>query len=447
MKIRFSSMLSGLLLLIASTMTQAQDIATSASELIRYEKEFDQARLAAFTADSAAQLEALKAAQTALKQQETRAQQLREEFSANEQKLEEKTEALRLRTGSLGEMFGVVRQVAGDLRTVTSTSLARIDGTETPADLDALAESRALPALPEIRALWQSLRQEASLSSQIASVTAPVIQADGATRQQRVVRLGSFTLINDNGFLISDDELGALRAPVRQPDSAAGAIAFAGSSSGISEVTLDPSRGALLSAQASAPGLAERIQQGGTVGYIIITIGLAGLILAIWRLFVIAGISRAMAAQLSNVDQPQSNNALGRILAAGASAAHDSKLLEARMDEAVLRELPAIERGQAIIKLLAGIAPLLGLLGTVTGMIATFQAITVYGSGDAKLMAAGISQALITTVLGLIVAVPLLLLHSWVSSRSRALVQILDEQSAGILAESRERSSTEGQAS
>ncbi|MEK9766455.1 MAG: MotA/TolQ/ExbB proton channel family protein, partial [Thalassolituus sp.] len=180
---------------------------------------------------------------------------------------------------------------------------------------------------------------------------------------------------------------------------------------------------------------------------IIIAIGFAGLILAIWRLFVIAGISRAMAAQLSNVDQPQSNNALGRILAAGASAAHDSKLLEARMDEAVLRELPAIERGQAIIKLLAGIAPLLGLLGTVTGMIATFQAITVYGSGDAKLMAAGISQALITTVLGLIVAVPLLLLHSWVSSRSRALVQILDEQSAGILAESRERSSTEGQAS
>jgi biopolymer transport protein ExbB len=115
------------------------------------------------------------------------------------------------------------------------------------------------------------------------------------------------------------------------------------------------------------------------------------------------------------------------------------ELLEARLDEAVLKELPAIERGQGIIKLLAGVAPLLGLLGTVTGMIATFQAITAFGSGDAKLMASGISQALITTVLGLVVAIPLLLMHSWVASRSRTLVQILDEQSAGLIAQSLEK--------
>ncbi|SIS70606.1 outer membrane transport energization protein ExbB [Thalassolituus maritimus] len=420
----------------------ANTLIESAEQFSKYERNFDSARLAAFKQDLSAQEQALEQARASLAAEEKRAEELREQFSDNEEILTEKTEALRIRTGSLGEMFGVVRQVAGDLRTVTSSSITRIDGTDTPADLDALAESKALPDLGKIKALWQTLRQEASLSSEVAQISAPVVQADGSTADEQSVRIGAFTVVgtsNGGQYLIADEQLGALRPPYRQPGEASLLNGWLGSS-GVALVGIDPSRGALLNIEAATPSIVERIQQGGTIGYIIIALGVIGLLIALWRLFALLQISAGMRRQLSDKLAAKDDNALGRVMIASLGDRTDAELLEARLDEAVLRELPAIERGQSIIKLLAGIAPLMGLLGTVTGMIATFQAITAFGSGDAKLMAAGISQALITTVLGLVVAVPLLLLHSWVASRSRELVHILDEQSAGIIAEAQESS-------
>jgi biopolymer transport protein ExbB len=286
------------------------------------------------------------------------------------------------------------------------------------------------------------LRQEASLSSEVAQISAPVVQADGSTADEQSVRIGAFTVVgtsNGGQYLIADEQLGALRPPYRQPGEASMLSGWLGGS-GVALVGIDPSRGALLNIEAATPSIVERIQQGGTIGYIIIALGVIGLLIALWRLFALLQISAGMRRQLSDKLAAKDDNALGRVMIASLGDRTDAELLEARLDEAVLRELPAIERGQSIIKLLAGIAPLMGLLGTVTGMIATFQAITAFGSGDAKLMAAGISQALITTVLGLVVAVPLLLLHSWVASRSRELVHILDEQSAGIIAEAQEAS-------
>ena len=420
----------------------ANTLIESAEQFSKYERNFDSARLAAFKQDLSAQEQALEQARASLAAEEKRAEELREQFSDNEEILTEKTEALRIRTGSLGEMFGVVRQVAGDLRTITSSSITRIDGTDTPADLDALAESKALPDLGRIKALWQTLRQEASLSSEVAQISAPVVQADGSTADEQSVRIGAFTVVgtsNGGQYLIADEQLGALRPPYRQPGEASMLSDWLGSN-GVALVGIDPSRGALLNIEAATPSIVERIQQGGTIGYIIIALGVIGLLIALWRLFALLQISAGMRRQLSDKLAAKDDNALGRVMIASLGDRTDAELLEARLDEAVLRELPAIERGQSIIKLLAGIAPLMGLLGTVTGMIATFQAITAFGSGDAKLMAAGISQALITTVLGLVVAVPLLLLHSWVASRSRELVHILDEQSAGIIAEAQESS-------
>lgn len=420
----------------------ANTLIESAEQFSKYERNFDSARLAAFRQDLSAQEQALEQARASLAAEEKRAEELREQFSDNEEILTEKTEALRIRTGSLGEMFGVVRQVAGDLRTITSSSITRIDGTDTPADLDALAESKALPDLGRIKALWQTLRQEAALSSEVTQISAPVVQADGSTAEEQSVRIGAFTVVgtsNGGQYLIADEQLGALRPPYRQPGEASMLSDWLGSN-GVALVGIDPSRGALLNIEAATPSIVERIQQGGTIGYIIIALGVIGLLIALWRLFALLQISAGMRRQLSDKLAAKDDNALGRVMIASLGDRTDAELLEARLDEAVLRELPAIERGQSIIKLLAGIAPLMGLLGTVTGMIATFQAITAFGSGDAKLMAAGISQALITTVLGLVVAVPLLLLHSWVASRSRELVHILDEQSAGIIAEAQESS-------
>jgi biopolymer transport protein ExbB len=112
----------------------------------------------------------------------------------------------------------------------------------------------------------------------------------------------------------------------------------------------------------------------------------------------------------------------------------DVETLELKLDEAILKNTPALERFLTMIKVLAVVAPLLGLLGTVTGMINTFQAITLFGTGDPKLMANGISQALVTTMEGLWVAIPLTFLHALVASRSRSIINTLEEQAAGIVA-------------
>ena len=153
------------------------------------------------------------------------------------------------------------------------------------------------------------------------------------------------------------------------------------------------------------------------------------------RLATLGRVAGKVNRQLREPGNANANNPLGRVLlAAGDSGERDIDAIELLLDEAILRETPALQRGLGLLKLLAAVAPLLGLLGTVTGMILTFQSITLFGTGDPKLMAGGISQALVTTVLGLVVAIPLLFSHTLLSSRSRTLIQILDEQSAGLIA-------------
>ncbi|MEC9255294.1 MAG: hypothetical protein VX771_05825, partial [Pseudomonadota bacterium] len=280
----------------------ANTLIESAEQFSKYERNFDSARLAAFKQDLSAQEQALEQARASLAAEEKRAEELREQFSDNEEILTEKTEALRIRTGSLGEMFGVVRQVAGDLRTITSSSITRIDGTDTPADLDALAESKALPDLGRIKALWQTLRQEASLSSEVVQITAPVVQADGSTAEEQSVRIGAFTVVgtsNGGQYLIADEQLGALRPPYRQPGEASMLSDWLGSN-GVALVGIDPSRGALLNIEAATPSIVERIQQGGTIGYIIIALGVIGLLVALWRLFALLQISAGMRRKLSD---------------------------------------------------------------------------------------------------------------------------------------------------
>jgi len=185
------------------------------------------------------------------------------------------------------------------------------------------------------------------------------------------------------------------------------------------------------------PSVVDRIHQGGLIGYIIISLALAGLVYALFLLLNMLKTNVKVKSQLKDTENVQSDNPLGRILSVYHHQYQEADLetLEMKLDEAVLKELPALEQGLSLLKLLAAVAPLLGLLGTVTGMIATFQSITLFGTGDPKLMAGGISQALITTVLGLVAAIPLLFMHNIVSSRSRELVQILDQQSAGLIAE------------
>lgn len=425
----------------SSAPTAMQRLLDNASGYVLQEAELNAARQVLFSEDLAARQRFLAQAKADLAEQQRLAESLKQRFDRNEKQLVEQEEALRLRVGNLGEMFGVVRQVASDLQTILSDSLTKVELPERRADLQTLSESRQLPDLAELEALWFTLQQEMTLNGQISTFNAPVIDQQGRLLEQQVTRIGVFNAITPQGYLAFDAELGLLRELGRQPSYASQLSRFLQGDGDIRPVAIDPSRGALLNLTLDTPDWRERVQQGGTVGYIIIGLAIIGLLIALWRLVTLLNIQHKVNRQQAQPDQPSADNPLGRVLLSyhALPANVDSDVLEAKMDEAVLRELPGLERGQSIIKLFAGIAPLLGLLGTVTGMIATFQAITNFGTGDPKLMAAGISQALITTVLGLVAAIPLLLAYTWVASHSKRLIQLLDEQSAGILATSMER--------
>jgi len=204
---------------------------------------------------------------------------------------------------------------------------------------------------------------------------------------------------------------------------------------------LDVTSGQLLALLLETPNLGERVQQGGIVGYVIISLGILGILLALERMIMLGLAGRKVKAQLKRgSESPSSDNALGRVLQIyQKNQQADTETLELKLGEAILKETPSLQRGILFIKVISVVSPLLGLLGTVTGMIQTFQAITLFGAGDPTIMAGGISQALMTTVLGLCVAIPTVLLHTIVSGRSRMIVQVLQEQSAGLVAEQSEK--------
>lgn len=357
-------------------------------------------------------------------------------FERNEGELRALEERLAVRVGNFGELFGVVRQVAGDTKGVVDASLVSAQRPGRGTNAGRIAEARELPGLDELRALQILLLEEMVASSEVARFNAQVTDAAGALGEGEVVRVGAFNLVRGADYLAFDGETGAVQTLPRQPPGRHRALAEAlhEATEGPVPMALDPTRGQLLGLLIQTPDLAERIRQGSYVGYVIIGMGALGAGLGLWRLALLQLLRRRVNAQLRDTEA-RGDNPLGRVFSAFDEHRHlPVEALGLRLDEAVLRETPALERWQGIVKVFAALAPLLGLLGTVVGMIITFQQLTLFGTGDPKLMAGGISQALMTTVLGLIVAIPLLLLHSALASVSRGLVDLLEEQSVGLVA-------------
>ena len=393
-------------------------------------------RLQRFTDNRDQRREMLANVERELAAEERRSTSLGNRFDENEKALQELQERLTIRIGNFGELFGVVRQVAGDAKGVLDASLVSAQKPGRGDTAGEIAQSRELPGIPELKTLQVLLLEEMIESAGVVRFDAQFTDAAGVQTQGELVRVGSFNLVHGNQFIDFQADTGDLQVLPRQP-----AGRFRNLAEGVYEATegpvamaVDPTRGQLLGLLIQTPDLMERIQQGSYVGYTIIAMGLAGLIIALWRLAVLQRVRRAVTAQLRSSEADE-GNPLGRII--GAYEKSRDKTLDAlslTLDEAIMRETPALERYQGIIKVFAALAPLLGLLGTVVGMILTFQQLTLFGTGDPKLMAGGISQALMTTVLGLIVAIPLILLHSLVSSTSRGLVEILEEQSVGLIA-------------
>ncbi len=379
---------------------------------------------------------------------EKRSEALEIQFAQNEKELAKQQERLTARLGNLKEMFGVIQQVAGDTKGTFDSSLSSAKFSDRGVLMDDLIEKSSstsrFPSIEDLEKLWFELHQEITQSGKIDRYETLVTQVNGESSKQTVIQVGSFNTISEDGYLIWNNESQSLVELAKQPASY-----IAGSADDLMDAKsgeqvafwLDPSRGALLSILLKTPGLGERIQQGGTVGYVILILGLIALIIAVERMLKLAKISQAVKSQIAS-STADNGNPLGRIMNAYQVESRndvDIETLELSVSEAIAKELPDITRFISWLKIIAAIAPLLGLLGTVTGMINTFEVMSLFGTGDPKLMAGGISQALVTTVEGLAIAIPAVLLHTLVNERSKGIIQVLEEKALGMMAQTAEQ--------
>jgi len=361
---------------------------------------------------------------------------LTNKFDENEKKLAELEEKLTLKLGNLGEMFGVVKQVSGQTRGEFKNSITNIDNPNRDLFLKNLAESKKLPNLDDISGLWIELLKEISNAENVKSFDTEVLTADGKLTNLNVLRIGTFSLSSDGKFLKHLIDTNQVEFLPSQPAgvSKRKLSNLQSAVNGMFTVDIDPTRGAILEKLIQKKTFFQRIADGGLVGYVIILLGLFGVALSGERIYVLREKLQEINKQEEDMNNIESN-LLGDLLQVAKDNANESiESLEIILDEKIQSITPMIEVRVKAIKLIATVAPLLGLLGTVIGMIETFQAITLFGTGDPKLMAGGISQALVTTMLGLIVAAPLLFLHSYAENYSKSIIGFLEEKASGIVA-------------
>ena len=445
-----AALIAGLAFGLGNTAYAAQ--AVSLDELLQQVKagrikdaEENQKRIAEFQRARGQQQQLLRNMEAEKVRQEQLSAQLENTFEMNDAQIIDLERALQERLGELKELFGVLQQAAGDARGNFDTSVTQIQFPDRGEWLTEFAQKMGsttrMPTLEEIERIWFELQREMTESARVAEINTTVINANGEEEQRDVVRVGLFNVVSDGKYLEYVPETGRLVELQRQPASryTGRAAELQSASGGLHGFAVDPTRGQLLALLVQSPSLAERIAQGKEVGYVIIALGIVGLAIAIWRLLALSATAAQVNRQCKNLDEA-GNNPLGRVLKIALdNPGSDVEALELKLGEAILKEIPKFNTMLPFLKIISVVAPLLGLLGTVTGMIITFQAITLYGAGDPKLMADGISTALVTTVLGLCVAIPTVFLHTLVQSRAKRLTQILQEEAAGMLSERAER--------
>lgn len=381
---------------------------------------------------------------------EREAARLEVKFEANEALLVVAEAQLKERLGSLNEIFGHLAGLATESRNIFEQSISSAQfGKEREEFLTKLAVKMGrgvtLASIPELERLWFELQREINATGEVVKFTTDVIALDGTVESREVVRVGVFNAVSDGNYLTYASTRGMYEELPSQParrytsttsdvlDAEAFPVQFAVDPTG-------PQGGSYLASLIAMPGWGERTQQGGVVGYIILYIlGLGGLGLFGWRLYSLMGIRSLVDSQLA-ASTLSTDNPLGRVLkVAEDNPKADTETIELKMAEQILNERPPIEKLNWLIKLISIVAPLMGLFGTIIGMIITFQMITLFGTGDPKTMAEGISIALVTTWLGLAVAIPMTFMSAIVSNFSKGILETIEEQAIGMAAERSEQ--------
>jgi biopolymer transport protein ExbB len=438
--------------MLAASMTVATSaVANDLDDLLKQVKndrisegKLDKKREAEFKSARADKQALLNKAKKELANQNARNARLTKEYAANDITIAQRSVELDNATGTLGEMFGVTRAAAADAYGQIATSIVSSEFPGRGKTLDIIANSKKIPELEQLEELWIALQTEMTQSGKVSQFSSEVTSLDGSTSTETITRIGTFNLVSAEGFLNYNDEVGQVQPLAKQPAGYITGTAsdFFTETSGHHPLYIDPSRGGILALETRKKVLMEFYHEGGTVGYAITVLLALGFLIALERMLVLTTISSRIKSQEKNLEQPNDNNPLGRLIKVYHENRNvDAETLELKLDEAILRETPKVDRGINLIKMFAAIAPLMGLLGTVIGMIMTFQTITLFGTGDPKIMAGDISLALVTTALGLICALPLILVHSVVAGKSKSVLQKLDEQSAGLIAAIAEKES------
>lgn len=443
------------LIAFGAASAQAQDASASGAktldDLLMQVKKADQ-KDAALNAEREARFAAARDQQASLLAEAKRAKEaleaesaaLQRQFEVNDKEIADLMASRDASAGNLGELFGVMRQSAGDFASAARNSMLTVQFPERIAQLDRLAQTKTMPPIEDLQGFWFEMQREMTEGGKVARFDASVTQPSGERTQKNVLRVGPFVAISDGKFLSYETGADSFSVPPKQPPGHFLSLAsnFESETTGTHPMIVDPSRGVLIGLYSQRPEVMERIHVGGWVAYLILLVGAIGAGLAVYQFFYLTAVSAKVNTQLKNLARLDAGNPVGRVLLAFKGDQmpkdEDAEVVELRISEAVLKELPAIQRVQPFVKLVVAAGPLLGLVGTVIGMIETFQSITESGSGDPKLMAAGIGKAMIATVLGLGIAIPLLFINSALASRSKRLVQILDQQSTGLLAETLE---------
>ena len=397
----------------------------------------DRARLNKFLSDKNKQQALLDNMKYRLTLEERRSERLTKEYEDNDAQLSDLEEQLTLKLGSFGELFGIVRQTAGESKGQFMLSLTNIEFPDRIEFLGDLAERKSLdlPTTEELERLWYEILNELNQSGKIKSYNTDILTKSGELVNQDVMRIGVFNSVSNGDYLNLVTEQNLLEYLAKQPErSIRRSVKKLQNSDDYREVFIDPTRGSLLTKLIDRDTWLERINAGGFVGYVIIIILILGLTMGVLRFKFLDEETKSINKELET-NNFSDDSILGKLNSIYSQySGNNPEDLESQLEDILAKATPPLEKNLSVIKLLAAVAPLLGLLGTVIGMIETFQAITLFGTGDPKLMAGGISQALVTTTLGLIAAVPLLFVHNILDSRSRAISQIYEEQAIGLLA-------------
>ena len=367
----------------------------------------------------------LAKAKNDLRLENERNARLEKEFEENEKVLAELEERLQIKIGVLGELFGVARQFAGEL---LSSSESAYTFTEFPERGDKLKEIGKIQvhSIEELEVLWLEYFNEIVASGEVKEFKSKIINSKGDSFEDNIVRYGLFSASYKSKFIKPINELNGFELLQRQPEkSILRNLKRHQRSDEYKTASIDPTRGFLLSLYLDKAGWIERIAQGKSVGFIIILIGIIGVAFSSYKIYFLNESKKILE------DSNQTNVIQDMIDNIKKAKSYQSK--ENIIDELISNYSSKLDWGVSWIKFVAAVAPLLGLLGTVIGMIETFQAITLFGTGDPKQMAGGISQALITTMLGLMVAAPLLGFYTYISDRVNTLVQIVEEKGSYLL--------------